>query len=131
MPGYFHKHHFTLEEARNLLQTVREKSDRLQKLKLRLDELNYNLFKHEYFGGLGPNGAKFHPQELEELVEIMRFFEKEGIVVKSLQDGLIDFPSLRPNGEEVYLCWKLGEGDIEFWHTIDGGFSGRKSLIEW
>lgn len=131
MSGYFHKRHFTLEEARKLLNIVRENCTRLQRLKLKLDELNYNLYKHEYFGGLGPNGSKFHPQELEELVAIMRFFEKEGIVIKSMQDGLVDFPSLRSNGEEVYLCWKLSEVDIAYWHTIDGGFNGRKSLIEW
>ncbi|KAB2878448.1 DUF2203 domain-containing protein [bacterium] len=131
MSAYFHKRHFTPEEAKELLQTVRPQCERLLKLKSTLDELNYNLYKHEYFGGLGPNGSKFHPPELEELVQIMRFFEKEGVVVKSLQDGLIDFPSLRPNGEEVYLCWKAGEDDIAFWHTMDGGFSGRRSMIEW
>lgn len=131
MSGYFHKRHFTLEEARALLPNIRRECESLRALKLKLDELNYNLYKHEYFGGLGPNGSKFHPVELEQLVSIMRHFEKEGIVVKSLQDGLIDFPSIRPNGEEVYLCWKLGETDITFWHTIDGGFNGRKSLIEW
>jgi hypothetical protein len=131
MSGYFHKRHFTLEEARTLLPNIRLECESLRALKLKLDELNYNLYKHEYFGGLGPNGSKFHPVELEQLVAIMRHFEKEGIVVKSLQDGLIDFPSIRPNGEEVYLCWKLGETDITFWHTIDGGFNGRKSLIEW
>ena len=131
MSGYFHRRHFSLEEARALLPNIRLECESLRELKLKLDKLNYNLYKHEYFGGLGPNGAKFHPTELEQLVLIMQHFEKEGIVVKSLQDGLIDFPSIRPNGEEVYLCWKLGETDIEFWHTIDGGFNGRKSLIEW
>ena len=131
MSGYFHRRHFSLEEARALLPNIRLECESLRELKLKLDKLNYNLYKHEYFGGLGPNGAKFHPAELEQLVLIMQHFEKEGIVVKSLQDVLIDFPSIRPNGEEVYLCWKLGEADIEFWHTIDGGFNGRKSLIEW
>ncbi len=131
MSGYFHKRHFTLEEAREKLQSVRPQCEKLRQLKSRLDELNYNLYKHEYFGGLGPNGSKFHPVELEQLVQIMRNFEKEGIVVKSLQEGLIDFPSLRPNGEEVYLCWKLGESDIAFWHSMDGGFSGRRPMIEW
>ena len=131
MPGYFHRHHFTIEEARNKLQTIRKECETLRDLKFKLDELNYNLYKHEYFGGLGPNGSKFHPAELEHLVQIMRYFEKEGVIVKSIPEGLIDFPSIRPNGEEVYLCWKIGEADITYWHTLDGGFSGRKSLVEW
>lgn len=131
MPGYFHKRHFTLEEAREKLHAVRRECEELRELKWRLDKLNYNLYKHEYFGGLGPNGSKFHPAELEKLVHVMRYFEKEGIVVKSIPEGLVDFPSIRPNGEEVYLCWKLGEDDIIYWHTLDGGFSGRRPMIEW
>jgi hypothetical protein len=50
-----------------------------------------------------------------------------GCVVKDLDIGLIDFPT-EFHGEEVYLCWKLGEGAIEFWHGVDEGFRGRKAI---
>ena len=50
-----------------------------------------------------------------------------GCVIKDLDIGLIDFPTLF-RGVEVYLCWKLGESGIEFWHTVDEGFSGRKPI---
>ena len=50
-----------------------------------------------------------------------------GCVVKDLDTGLIDFPSLL-RGEEVYLCWKLGEPKIAFWHGVDEGFRGRKAI---
>ena len=56
----------------------------------------------------------------EELEEI-------GCLIKDLQVGLIDFPTLY-RGEEVYLCWRLGEDDISFWHGVHEGFSGRKSI---
>src|ERR1039458_1527765 len=50
-----------------------------------------------------------------------------GCVLKDLDIGLIDFPTLF-RGEEVCLCWKLGEPQIEFWHGVDEGFRGRKAI---
>ena len=50
-----------------------------------------------------------------------------GCVVKDLDIGLIDFPT-EFRGEEVYLCWKLGEPKIEFWHGVEEGFRGRKAI---
>jgi hypothetical protein len=53
--------------------------------------------------------------------------QETGCIVKDLDMGLIDFPTLF-RGVEVYLCWKLGETDIEFWHGVDEGFRGRKAI---
>jgi hypothetical protein len=50
-----------------------------------------------------------------------------GCVIKDLDTGLIDFPTLL-RGVEVYLCWKLGESKIAFWHGVDEGFRGRKAI---
>lgn len=53
--------------------------------------------------------------------------EETGCVVKDLDIGLVDFPTLF-RGREVYLCWKLGERAIEFWHETTEGFAGRRSI---
>jgi len=53
--------------------------------------------------------------------------QEVGCVVKDLDIGLIDFPTLFRD-EEVYLCWKLGEPKIGFWHGVDEGFRGRKAI---
>ncbi len=53
--------------------------------------------------------------------------EATGCVVKDLDVGLLDFPAVIGN-EEVYLCWRLGEDRIRFWHRQDEGFAGRKPL---
>ncbi|MGQ0771341.1 MAG: DUF2203 domain-containing protein, partial [Nitrososphaerota archaeon] len=53
--------------------------------------------------------------------------ENTGVVLKSLEEGLLDFPSKRFE-EEVWLCWKEGEKEIKFWHEKDVGFMGRKPL---
>ena len=53
--------------------------------------------------------------------------QETGCVLKDLDVGLIDFPTLF-RGEEVYLCWKLGETGIGYWHGTDEGFRGRKPI---
>ena len=50
-----------------------------------------------------------------------------GIIVKDVDEGLVDFPGKR-NGREIYLCWKYGEDDIDFWHDLDTGFDGRRPI---
>jgi hypothetical protein len=59
-----------------------------------------------------------------ESVEIL---ENTGVVVKSIEQGLLDFPAKRFD-EEVWLCWKYGETEIKFWHEKDSGFMGRKPI---
>ncbi len=61
---------------------------------------------------------------LQQAIEKVQEF---GCLVKDLDTGLIDFPTIF-QGEEVYLCWKLGEAGIRFWHGVDEGFRGRKPI---
>ena len=130
MANYLHQKHFTLEEARRELTGVHALANKLVELKTQLDAKGWDVYRHQYFGGRGPNGDGRFPQEMETLVGIVRGLEERGIMVKGIDQGLIDFPFIRENGEEVYLCWKVGEDDIRFWHTISEGFGGRRSLEE-
>lgn len=59
-----------------------------------------------------------YANELEEL----------GVLLKGESQGLVDFP-WEKDGKVVFLCWKLGEPEIRYWHEIEAGFSGRKPLI--
>jgi len=61
------------------------------------------------------------------LKEAVEAIQQIGCLVKDLDVGLIDFPTLF-RGKEVYLCWKLGEAGIRFWHGVDEGFRGRKRI---
>jgi hypothetical protein len=47
--------------------------------------------------------------------------------VKDIDEGLIDFPALS-GGETVLLCWRLGEDEIRYWHSVEDGFAGRREL---
>jgi hypothetical protein len=84
------------------------------------------------------NGGDLPPSDLRDLAETIQAeadavaacaqeIDGAGAQIKSLEEGLLDFPSRR-DGELVLLCWKLGEGEIEYWHGLDEGFAGRKPL---
>jgi len=68
-----------------------------------------------------------HQQLAETMKSALNRILETGCLIKDLEAGLLDFPSLI-NNEEVYLCWKLGEDRIRFYHRQDEGFSGRKPL---
>ena len=123
-----HDKHFTLDQARRMLSGITHLVQEIVELKRKLDQRGFDIYRHQYFGGSGPNGEKYFPTELERLVEIARILDKKGIVIKSLDEGLIDFPHLRSNNQEVYLCWKLGENDVNYWHSLVDGFAGRKHV---
>lgn len=52
-----------------------------------------------------------------------------GVTLREIETGLIDFPALA-SGRQIWLCWRLGEGDVEFWHELGDGFGGRQPLAE-
>ena len=62
-----------------------------------------------------------------EIVRLIHRIESFGCIVKDIDLGTVDFPSVR-EGAQVYLCWKLGEPKIQHWHGIEEGFAGRKPL---
>jgi hypothetical protein len=68
-----------------------------------------------------------HQQLAETLKSALNRILETGCIIKDLEVGLLDFPALI-NNEEVYLCWRLGEDRIRFYHRQDEGFAGRKPL---
>ena len=64
---------------------------------------------------------------ITKFYESVEILESTGVVVKSIEQGLLDFPAKRFD-EEVWLCWKYGETEIKFWHEKDSGFMGRKPI---
>jgi hypothetical protein len=52
-----------------------------------------------------------------------------GITLRDIEAGLIDFPALAA-GRQVWLCWRLGEDGIDWWHELDDGFGGRRPLVD-
>ena len=113
--------YFTVSEANALLPTVRPLVERMVELRRELRR------RQESTGGASANGGAFEPRLRAEIAACVGELERLGVQVKELDTGLVDFPSLR-DGEEILLCWRLGEGDVSWWHTPDGGFAGRQPL---
>ena len=65
----------------------------------------------------------------EEFGELVQRLEERGVILRDLDTGLVDFPSVAGHAE-VYLCWRLGEPAIEFWHGLGEGYAGRKPLSQ-
>jgi hypothetical protein len=123
-----HDRHYTLEEARALLLWVSERIVALREARARLTDAET---REALIGASGGNGGGEPCKAVGEAFVKLRAgvaeFADRDIVLRDLDRGLIDFPSLR-EGREVYLCWVEGEDDIAFWHDLDAGYAGRQPL---
>ena len=123
-----HSRHYTLEEATALLPWVAEQLESLRAARDRLGDVDARaaLAATGQTNGGGQAG-KVVSKGFLELRELMLELREREIVLRDLDRGLIDFPSVR-DGEEVYLCWLEGEEEIGFWHEPEAGFAGRQPL---
>jgi hypothetical protein len=129
--------YFTPEEANELLPEVRSAAEDL--VEHRGAARAVAAKRAQLVSRIAGNGGDFDPQEPRELeeeferettaiTEALARLERLGVVVKDADQGLVDFPALRANGEEVLLCWRVGEDEIAYWHGLEEGFAGRKPL---
>ena len=127
---------FTLEEANALLEEIRPLAQELVDHRRALAEARSA--RRRIAAQVAGNGGGIDPraaaeldervaEELKGLARCVNAIHGLGAIVKDPDEGLVDFPALR-GGENVYLCWRLGEDRIEFWHGVDEGFAGRKPL---
>jgi hypothetical protein len=123
-----HDRHYTLEEARGELPWVRERLEALREARARLTdaEAREALMAASAGNGGGEPGKAVGEAFVELRAGVAEFADRD-IVLRDLDRGLIDFPSLR-EGREVYLCWIEGEDDVAFWHDLDAGYAGRQPL---
>lgn len=131
--------HFTLSEAQALLPEIASDLEAAVALKREAESLEAELrgvaLRIQTSGGADVDPVRFsetktrHRKALETVQEKLRSIQSQGVLVKDLDSGLLDFPALL-DGEEVYLCWKLGEESIEWWHPVDAGFAGRRPIAD-
>ena len=127
---------FTLEEANAALTELRPIVERM--VQHRRDLTAAQTRQGELVTRIAGNGGDMVPSDLHDLAETIQReadaisdcaeqINQVGAQVKSLEEGLLDFPAKRGE-EDVLLCWKLGEDEIRYWHRVDEGFGGRKPL---
>jgi hypothetical protein len=117
-----------LGELRPLLQKLRDDRNSVAELQQKIRDVRSN------------NGSADHAAEIGRIEDEMRKIVGEmkdavdqvdewGVALRDIGTGLIDFPALA-NGRPIWLCWRLGEGDIGWWHEADSGFDSRRRLTE-
>jgi hypothetical protein len=123
--------YFTLQEANEALDSIRPWMDEIQTIRQQIlvhqPEI-WSVMEKSAGNGGNPTLSRMVPI-FDRLDELIHNVQDAGAVIKDINTGLLDFPAIR-EGHEVYLCWKHGEGDIAFWHDIDAGFAGRRSIDE-
>ncbi|HLZ95054.1 MAG TPA: DUF2203 domain-containing protein [Candidatus Dormibacteraeota bacterium] len=128
---------YTVEEANAELPRVRRIVEQIAELSALRPELEDQARIAEYEAkreGATDGHRERHQQAREaaaaaelEWLKAVAALNGMGIQLKGPLEGLIDFPSFR-NGEQIELCWKLGEERVQHWHRIGEGFAGRKKL---
>lgn len=129
------KRYFTLEQANKMLPLVGaivsdvvkqyadlcERRDRLALIRGRGNEA-----RGPYREELDEVSDQLQ-RDAERLKDLIEELNALGVEFKDPNIGLVDFPAM-VEGREVYLCWKLGEPEVQFWHELDAGFRGRQPV---
>ena len=115
-----------LVELRPLLTALRDDRDAIAAAQQRLQQLA---------AADEPDRAQLEREKagvtetIRRMEQAVRQIDAWGITLRDIGTGLVDFPALA-NGRPIWLCWKLGEDDIAYWHELDTGIAGRKTLLE-
>lgn len=126
MPARF----FTVDEANAALPRLRELLEQIMAARRVIVDARPELWPvlKKSIGNGGSKKAGDLLAEFERLQAAVKAVEDMGIVLKDLDVGLVDFLHRRPDGREVYLCWRYGEPEVGFWHELHAGFAGRHRL---
>ena len=117
---------YTLEEADAALPGLREALPRIRDARRTVFDAGRRIRAAAAGDGGGADAGPYLDSLKVLRVEMERLAEGS-IVLRDADTGLVDFPAER-DGREVFLCWKLGEDQVGFWHDPDAGFTGRRPL---
>jgi hypothetical protein len=130
---------FTLKEANRLVPKLKAGFDEIGALKKKIIVLrNEMLWVEEFWGAAlrdkdNPDGDMHEKManEIErmmvEIAKLVQHIERNGCVVRNASDGVVDFYS-RVNGKTAFLCWRYGENEIRYWHSLNNGSNKRRSV---
>ena len=129
----FSKKYFTIKDAEKLLPHIERILQRTIKLNKALDLLSsieIEVYDDDYenLRKVTKANKQFHKLSYEFYSNIEKL-ENMGCIVKDYEVGIIDF-YYRAEDHDIFLCWKLGEKNIRFWHETDTGYMGRKPILD-
>jgi len=117
---------YTVEEANELLPTLAPKLEQLRDAQRAMAERQDEVLSSATGNGGGSVGVEFL-EASQTAGRTLAEINALGILVRDPDIGLLDFPAER-DGEEIFLCWRLGEDSVGWWHPTDSGFAGRQPL---
>ncbi len=127
--------YFVIDEANEVLREARPVLEELRDDRERVAEIQAALQRERETNGSAEHAEQLAERE-QELRQVVRRMQQAvlqidgwGITLRDISTGLIDFPALA-NGRPIWLCWRLGEDDIGWWHEANSGFDSRKPLAE-
>ena len=121
--------YFTVSEANSTVDVIRPIIARILEIRATILERQPQVWTvvEKAAGNGGSQLASEMVMDFNELDSLVHSVQATGALLKDINTGLVDFPAIR-DGQEVYLCWRFGEGQILFWHTLESGFQGRQPL---
>ena len=130
-------HYYTVKEANTMLPQLTRLLVKMQAearqhgmVQTRVEDVTKTVKSNGYHNPIeDPLVAQVSEALTEAIREGLAQLAEWSIELKDISIGLVDFPAMR-DGREVYLCWKLGELQVGFWHDLDTGFAGRQPLDE-
>ncbi len=132
---------FTMQEANGIVPKIAGVFDEINELNKRMEELNsdieslLSIWGDELFDKENSDNPYYEAKMKErnahakDIHEKVHQIQETGALVKDVKKGLVDFYFITNNGL-VFLCWKPGESEILFWHSIENGYPGRRPLSE-
>ena len=121
--------YFTLAQANAAIGVIRPLLKEIHELRAGILESRPELWQAmERAAGNGGSAELTRlASEFERLDQLVHRILETGVEIKDLSAGLLDFRALR-HDREVYLCWKMGEEAVLYWHEIESGFAGRQPI---
>ena len=128
-----------MDEANDMIPVLEEKLKVCDQILIEIRSVSELTEDMEWYWGesinedTNPDRAEYIKLEKEKSDRIERWnksireIEDVGILIKNPDLGLVDFYSIR-DGQVVFLCWQRGEPEVRYWHTLDGGYGGRRPL---
>jgi hypothetical protein len=126
---------YDIDEANERIADLRPILEKLRRDRDSVAERQAELLRLRRTNGSQGHAAELREREetlrglVEEMAKAVRQIDDWEITLRDIPSGLVDFPALA-NGRPIWLCWRLDEGDVGWWHEQDTGFSSRRPLIE-
>jgi hypothetical protein len=117
---------FTVDQANAELPELRMRLPRLRESRQRLIETSERITSAVEIDGGGVEGSDWFRAQEAMKTELV-WLAEEGILLRDPDTGLVDFPAER-DGRRIFLCWRLGEDEVAWYHDEQAGFSGRRPL---